>query len=88
MLPARRQNADDAGATVVKFCLDCRHHPTARLLDARLAPFQGPALLVYNDAVFSDKDFTSISRIGDSVKREQKGKVRPLPTSAQCLPPF
>lgn len=40
-----------------------------------LAAFQGPALLVYNDAVFSETDFESISRIGDSLKRLQQGKT-------------
>jgi len=32
---------------------------------------QGAALLVYNDGVFSEADFKSISHIGDSGKREQ-----------------
>lgn len=41
----------------------------------RLAGFQGPALLAYNDAVFTQDDFTSISRVGDSVKRTQIGKT-------------
>lgn len=40
-----------------------------------MAQFQGPALLAYNDGVFNEKDFESISRIGDSKKREQIGKT-------------
>ena len=40
-----------------------------------LAEFQGPSLLVYNDALFSEGDFESISRVGDSVKRAQAGKT-------------
>lgn len=40
-----------------------------------LAPFQGPALLAFNDAVFSEADFASISNIGNSVKRDQSGKT-------------
>lgn len=48
----------------------------ADLLAAKgLAPFQGPALLAFNDAVFSEADFASISSIGSGVKREQKGKT-------------
>ena len=43
-----------------------------------LAAFQGPALLAFNDAVFSEADFQSISNIGNSVKRDQKGKDRAL----------
>ena len=49
--------------------------PAERLAAKGLAPFQGPALLAYNDAVFSEADFKSISNIGDSVKRDQKGKT-------------
>ncbi len=45
------------------------------LLGPGMAPFQGPALLVFNDSCFSDADFESISRIGDSVKRGQAGKT-------------
>jgi len=45
------------------------------LLDPMLQRFQGPALLVFNNATFSEHDFQSISRIGDSVKRKQTGKT-------------
>jgi hypothetical protein len=62
------QNADDAGARVVKFCLDYRTHRAEKLADGALAQFQGPSLLVYNDAVFTKEDFQSIQRIGDSLK--------------------
>ena len=69
------QNADDAGAREVRFCVDARHHPTEGLgAYAELAPFQGPALLAYNSAPFTDVDFASIQRIGDSLKKaESKG---------------
>lgn len=40
-----------------------------------LAQFQGPALLSFNDAVFTEADFESISSIGQSVKRAQQGKT-------------
>ncbi|KAK9808692.1 hypothetical protein WJX72_002029 [[Myrmecia] bisecta] len=69
------QNADDAGASTVKFCLDFRRHGTGSLAYEKLAQFQGPSLLVFNDGVFSEADFASISRVGDSVKREQTGKT-------------
>ncbi len=45
----------------------------------KLAPFQGPSLLVYNDAVFTADDFLSISQIGESVKRTQEGKTGWVP---------
>lgn len=53
------QNADDAGSTVFKLCYDARQLPAdpSRMRHAGLAPFLGPALLCYNNAVFSDQDF-------------------------------
>ncbi|KAM0945268.1 putative transcription factor C2H2 family [Dioscorea sansibarensis] len=69
------QNADDAGATKVRLCLDRRTHGTETLLSDSLAQWQGPALLAYNDAVFSEDDFVSISRIGGSKKQGQAWKT-------------
>ncbi|TQD90400.1 hypothetical protein C1H46_024037 [Malus baccata] len=69
------QNADDAGATTVRLCLDRRLHGTDSLLSVTLAPWQGPALLAYNDAVFTEEDFVSISRIGGSSKHGQASKT-------------
>jgi sacsin len=66
---------DDAGARTVRLCLDTRTHGKGTLAFAEAAAFQGPALLAFNDAVFTEADFQSISRIGDSVKREQEGKT-------------
>lgn len=69
------QNADDAGATKVCLCLDRRNHGTESLLSDKLSQWQGPALLAYNDAVFSEEDFVSISRIGGSGKHGQAWKT-------------
>ncbi|TVY90160.1 Sacsin [Lachnellula willkommii] len=62
------QNADDAGATEVRFVLDERSHPKNELLHDLLGQYQGPALLAYNNAQFTDRDFTSLAHIGDSGK--------------------
>ncbi|CAH0485094.1 unnamed protein product [Peronospora farinosa] len=64
------QNADDAGATEVNLCLDYRQHATTKLAYEKLGPFQGPSLLVHNNATFTDADFQSIQRIGDSLKKD------------------
>jgi sacsin len=64
------QNADDAGAKVVSFCLDYRTHAGSSVAAPALKQFQGRALLVYNDAIFTEQDFKSIQRIGDSLKKE------------------
>lgn len=36
----------------------------------------GPALLVYNDAMFTEDDFKSIQRIGDSIKKTEETKAK------------
>jgi len=69
------QNADDGGAGVVRFCIDERTFPSATLAHERLAPFQGPSLLVFNDGVFTERDFESIQNIGDSQKKSELAKT-------------
>jgi hypothetical protein len=51
-----------------RFVLDERTHPAGELIDEKLAQYQGPALLAYNNAIFTKRDFESISRLGDSLK--------------------
>ncbi|KAK9115561.1 hypothetical protein Sjap_014508 [Stephania japonica] len=75
MLKELIQNADDAGATKICFCLDRRSHGVESLLSGKLAEWQGPALLAFNDAEFSEDDFVSISRVGDSKKQGQAWKT-------------
>lgn len=62
------QNADDAGATRVEFVLDTKTYELNKILHKDLAEYQGPALLAYNDSTFSDTDFDSLSKIGESAK--------------------
>ncbi|KAL6536570.1 hypothetical protein OROGR_013142 [Orobanche gracilis] len=69
------QNADDAGATTVRLCLDRRRHGVDSLLSDSLSLWQGPALLAYNDAIFTEEDFISISRIGGSSKQAKAWKT-------------
>ncbi|KAI9084975.1 hypothetical protein K1719_032967 [Acacia pycnantha] len=69
------QNADDAGATRVSLCLDRRSHGCQSLLSDSLSQWQGPALLAYNNSVFTEEDFISISRIGGSNKHGQAWKT-------------
>jgi sacsin len=64
------QNADDAGARKLHVVVDWRNHSTDGLPDPRMEKLQGPALLAYNDAVFSRRDFEHIQKIGIS------GKIR------------
>ena len=63
------QNADDAGATEVKFLIDWRDHPTNSLFTDELKKWQGPALIAFNDATFSDEDFDNICRVAGETKK-------------------
>lgn len=69
------QNADDAGATVVKFRLDTRQHPEDNLIYPKLSLFQGPALLAYNNATFQDEDWEHFGKIENSGKETAALKV-------------
>ena len=69
------QNADDAGATEVQFVLDWRNHRTEGLLAHGMVDCQGPALLVYNNAVFTDDDFKNISKLAGATKKEDLEKI-------------
>ena len=64
------QNADDAGATEVKFFLDCRllqSLPPELVIDTEkhveLSRFYGPALMSFNNAPFKKEDWDSIQSL-------------------------
>ena len=71
------QNADDAGATEVKFLYDERTNEDAMtyLLDEGMKECQGPALWVYNDAEFKDKDFENIEKLSGATKEHDTEKI-------------
>ena len=69
------QNADDAGASTLVLCLDASTQRATGYPTPELADYAGPALLVYNDATFTERDFASISSIGKSRKREDSATI-------------
>ena len=71
------QNADDAGATEVKFFYDERTNDDALtcLIDENMRSCQGPALWVYNDATFKDEDFVNITRLNEATKVHDTQKI-------------
>ncbi|KAJ3374412.1 hypothetical protein GGF31_007932 [Allomyces arbusculus] len=69
------QNADDARAKKITFILDHRVHGTSQLVNGHLARFQGPALLAFNDAEFSQSDLQSFQQPFDSKKADQVDKI-------------
>lgn len=69
------QNADDAGARSIRVILDERIHPSTRLPSASMAALQGPAIVVVNDANFTEQDWSNIQRIGQSGKELETTKT-------------
>ncbi len=63
------QNTDDAKATKMYIILDMRTHGNQGILSQNWAKLQGPALLVWNDSVFSEKDLVGIQKLGLGSKR-------------------
>ena len=62
------QNADDAGATEVKFLVDWRQHGVDQLFNNEMTHWQGPALYAYNNGVFSPEDFENIRQVEAGTK--------------------
>ena len=71
------QNADDAGATEVKFLYDERHNNSHMtfLIDEGMKHCQGPALWCYNNTIFTDTDFDNITKLGGATKEKITGKI-------------
>ncbi|XP_070553461.1 sacsin-like [Ptychodera flava] len=69
------QNADDAGATEVKFLYDDSDYPVDNLWSDDLKKYHGPAFYAYNNTTFSDQDWLNIQRPEQSGKREDPLKV-------------
>ena len=63
------QNADDAKARKLCIILDKRFHKTSSVLSEEWADLQGPALLVWNDSIFSENDLEGIQELGLGSKR-------------------
>jgi len=63
------QNADDAGAKCIEFIIDWRTHECSKLQYPQFRELAGPAMLVFNDAVFTDEDFEGLKKLGQGGKR-------------------
>ncbi|CAG8526319.1 334_t:CDS:2, partial [Acaulospora colombiana] len=72
------QNADDAGARIFKLYIDKRDFRgknKSSLLTDEIDCWQGPALWIYNDAIFKDEDFKSLLKLGSGNKLSHKSKI-------------
>jgi hypothetical protein len=69
-------NAVDAGATKVELVLDdTSHHADGDLLTGKMGQFQGPSLVIYNNAVFKDQDWKGIRQVGRGGKAGQANTI-------------
>ena len=69
------QNADDAKATKMCVILDKRQHGTERIPSKEWSELQGPALLVWNNEEFSQKDLEGIQKLGLGSKRDDSESI-------------
>ena len=71
------QNADDAEATEINLCYDARQHSVnpKTLLYSGMNECSGPALVVHNDAEFTDDDFQNITRLAAATKKDKPLKI-------------
>ena len=58
------QNADDAKASEIHFIFDPRTHGSKYVFPGNWNDLQGPAVCVYNDKPFSEKDIEGIQKLG------------------------
>ena len=69
------QNADDAKATKMCVILDKRKHGKQRIPSPKWEELQGPALLVWNDKKFTEKDMEGIQKLGLGSKRDDSESI-------------
>jgi sacsin len=67
-----------------KVLIDETEYPTERIIKPEMAKFQGPALILYNDAVFNQKDFDSLCRLGQSEKAKENTKIGQFGLGFNC----
>ena len=79
------QNADDAGAGELALMLDTTDYPSDSILGPGMAPWQGPALVAFNDAMFTQQDLHNISRIGQDSKLDKPSSIGRFGLGFNCV---
>ena len=69
------QNSDDSRAKKMYVILDKRTHGSESLISKKWKALQGPALLVWNDSVFSEHDLEGIQALGLGNKRSNSEAI-------------
>ena len=75
MLKELLQNGDDARAKRIFFILDKRTHGKESLISENWQKLQGPALLVWNDSIFSEDNLKGIQELGLGSKRSEAESI-------------
>lgn len=55
--------------------LDQRSYPDTKVFSPEMAAWQGPALVIYNDAEFTEDDFDALCKLGVGNKRDNTDKI-------------
>jgi sacsin len=79
------QNADDSGATEIRFIRDGRRLPTKRLFDSTWEALQGPALCIYNNRSFTEADLDGIQNLGEGSKSDDPTKTGQYGVGFNCV---
>ena len=69
------QNSDDAGASCVKVLFDYTSHPAATVLQKNMEEIHGPAMYLFNNAKFTERDFESILKLSSCNKLSDTEKI-------------
>ncbi|KAI6651970.1 Sacsin-like [Oopsacas minuta] len=69
------QNADDAGASIVKVLFDYTSHPAKSVLHKNMENIHGPAMYLFNNARFTPRDFESILKLSSCNKLSDTEKI-------------
>ena len=69
------QNSDDAGASCVKVLFDYTSHPATKVLHKNVEEIHGPAMYLFNNAKFTERDFESILKLSSCNKLSDTEKI-------------
>ncbi|CAI2176639.1 9091_t:CDS:2, partial [Funneliformis geosporum] len=80
------ENADDAKAKRFSVIVDERNTHTSKnsLLSQEMVDLQGPALWIYNDVEFTDRDFRSLIKLGKGSKSNEEETIGRFGTGFNC----
>ena len=79
------QNADDAHASEIQFILDDRNLPKQRVINDNWEKLLEPALLVFNDAFFTNDDIKGIKDLGRGSKGDDVHKIGQFGVGFNCV---